>query len=235
MPKLRQLALAALLPPFLTLSAHAQAGELLTAGTASVSLVPTRATVALTVATRARSAAEAATRNADRVKAVMAAMSGKGRLLDSLRVTRIDVSVHQDYETGKVHGYEAEASIEGVVRNLERVGEVLDAGLAAGATSVGGIRYHSDSLDAGRARALELAFASARADALTLARTSGRRLGALRTLSNSAPRFPFGGGAFGVEEVSVMAAGYVSPRSVLNPSPAEVQVTASVVARWQLE
>ena len=92
---------------------QAQSSEIVTTGFATIPLTPTRATVSLSVATQASSAATAAVRNAEKVKAVMAAIGQRAGLVDSLRVTRIDVSPQQDYETHKIHGYEAEATIEG--------------------------------------------------------------------------------------------------------------------------
>jgi hypothetical protein len=216
-------------------SGHAQKAEVLTSGFATVTLTPTRATVTLSVATHANSAAGASKANTDKVKVVLAALGDEARLVDSIRVTRIDVSPRQNYETQEILGYEAEAHIEGVVLDLSRVGEVLDVGLQAGATAISGVEYQSDSLALGRAQALQAAFATAQTAAKALANAAGRQLGPLLSVSNVSQTGPLGFQSLGVEEISVRAAGLLGSPSSINPSPSGVQVHAHVTAKWELQ
>src|SRR6185503_20479455 len=121
--------------------------EISTSGEGEVTLAPTRAMVRLDIETRASTASEASNQAGRRVRAVREAIRALGFPLDSIRTVSFTVNPTYDYSRGqKPVDYRGFASIELNVRNLERVGIVLDSALAAGVTQVPVISFDSDSV-----------------------------------------------------------------------------------------
>lgn len=202
----------------------------ISAGEGKVRLPPSRARLSLAVSARGSSAA-AASREADaRTGRVLTALRAMERV-DSARVLRVHVSANEN-QNRRIVDFESTAWIEAVVRDLPRLGSVLDTALAAGATSINDVQFEADSLDAGRRRALAEAFKSASLDAAALAAATGGSLGELMSVSSSmdgGPRpMPFGvqySRNAGMGEAMMNAA----------PAPQSIEVSASVTAQWRLE
>jgi uncharacterized protein YggE len=79
--------------------------------------------------------------------------------------------------------YHVNNMVEVVIRDLEKVGPVLDAATAAGANNVGGVSFSIDETTAVEAKARELAVADAKKRAEALARLSGVALGPVVSVS----------------------------------------------------
>jgi uncharacterized protein YggE len=69
--------------------------------------------------------------------------------------------------------YRVSNTVEVKIRDLARVGQVLDAAVAAGANNIWGVQFGLDSTDAIEAQAREKAAADARARADALAKLQG--------------------------------------------------------------
>ncbi|WP_437535171.1 SIMPL domain-containing protein [Sorangium sp. So ce726] len=81
------------------------------------------------------------------------------------------------------HVYQVSNTVMVVIRNLDQVGAVLDAAVAAGANNVWGVSFGLDETDPLEARAREKAIADARARAEALARLQGVSLGRVVSIS----------------------------------------------------
>ena len=108
---------------------------------------------------------------------------------------------------------------------------VIDAALAAGATSASDVGFSADDLDEARHRALGQAVAAARGDAEALARAGGGTLGELLLLSTErAPDYSGGG----LNEIVVTATRASAPPPVpTTVLPEQITVSASVTGRWR--
>ena len=210
---------------------------IITAGVGRVNLTPTKARLYVDVSTQGLTASDAATQNDKRVQQVMTVLRADSSI-DSMRVTEVDVSPNQN-DAGKVVAFEASATIEVVIRRLDRIGQVMDGALRGGATSIGRVAFETDSTAAGRRQALAKAFASARADAEALARATEQQLGRLLSVS-AGDGLPFGSNAFQEASVTTGASsaefgnaqsGIIS----ISPTPEDVVVVASVNAKWLLQ
>lgn len=192
-------------------------------GTASVTLEPDHAVVQLSVVTRGRTAAEAGARNAEQVAAVLAALAGVGVDEDAVQTARYTVQPEFDRERGQrdLASYLAQNTVHATVDELQRVGAVIDAALAAGANDVASVQFGSRRSEEARRAALAQAVRAARLDAEAIAMAAGGRLGALEDVWTGA-----GAGGGVVQQERVRAA---TPTPVL---PGELRVTATVVARW---
>lgn len=197
-----------------------QPPEIAVMGTGTVTLSPDYAVVQLSVVTRDAEAARAGQANAKAMTAVRGALrSLLGTPDDSLPT--VSYSVDADYDRGRPVGYQARSGIEVTVRDLARVGAVIDAALGAGATNVSQIRFESTKSDVARQEALSRAVQSARRDADAIARAAGGRLGPLLGVATSGPM------PFPQPQMAMRAMAAETP-----VAPPSLEVTATVSARW---
>ena len=208
----------------------AERAVVVASGQGEVTLRPDRATVSVTVRTIAPEPDEASSRNLDIAEAVTAAIEALDIESDSLRSTGVRIGPNREYtpDGPRDAGYFAERSLRVTTNELADVGRIIQAAVAAGATSVDGISYSSSEEESARAEALARAVEKARADAAVIARAAGGRLGRVLLLSTenvSVPR-----PTIALEAMSVSRAG---DRAM--PEPEDLTVTAHVQGRWAFE
>ena len=117
--------------------------------------------------------------------AVLAALDGAGVAPDDLRTAGLDVSPAWEHDGTRMirTGFTVTNRIAAVVRDLERVGAVIDAGLGAGATGLDDVRFRLQDEAHAAADARREAVADARRRAETIAEALGGRLGPLLSIS----------------------------------------------------
>ncbi|MEM7237901.1 MAG: SIMPL domain-containing protein [Pseudomonadota bacterium] len=197
-------------------------------GTGSVSVVPDRASVSLGVVTVAPTAGEAISTNSPAVARVIAMLKDSGVPAEAIATERVDVSpryARQQNETPEITGYQVTNSVRAELPDIAGLGEILDRAIAAGATSVGGIRMtYSDTqgaLDEARARAVR----DATRKAEVAAGAAGLILGDILSISEGGgggplPR-PVGARAMAMEAVPIEAG--------------SSELSARIMIVWELE
>src|SRR3954465_7103718 len=180
-----------LLAPLLTpIMAHSQDSvtpgtavpQISVAGRGEVKVSPDRATIQISVQTRAVTAAAAAAENANKQQSVFAALKALGLGADQLSTINYNVYPEQRYEQGKepvIVGYNVTNTILADVRKLTQVGPVIDAALAHGANMIASLQFYASNTEAARRTAIATAIEKARADAEAAARAAGGTLGGL--------------------------------------------------------
>ncbi len=159
------------------------AAEIVVHGTGAVLVPPDRAQLWFEITTDDERAEQAASRNAAVVERVTAALQAAGFPEDEVTAPRFNIRPRYARDNRRVTGYTASTTLQLVLDSLPAIGRALDAALAGGVTGVPFIRYDATQRDAARLRALEQALEQARADAETLARAAGGRLGRLLEIS----------------------------------------------------
>ena len=149
----------------------AECGSIVVTGTGRVSVNPDLADVRLGVAITRPTAAAARTEAATVMTAILAAVDGAGVARPDVRTSTLSLQPRYDYRDGRaptLTGYELANSAEITVRDLARLGEVIDGALAAGATSMDSLTFRvADPAPAEReARMAAMAIARSRADVL---------------------------------------------------------------------
>jgi uncharacterized protein len=202
---------------------HADAGEaapgtLSVLGTGSVTTKPDTAGVSAGVTTQAPNAADAISSNADAMSKVIEALKHAGIASKDLQTEFVSVNPRYDDNGQAIVGYSASNSVSAVVRELSKVGDVIDAAVAAGANNVSGPSLARDDQDKLYRDALVAAVANAREKATALAHAAGVSLGKIRSLSESQQ---------GVSPVMFGAA--LAARETATPiEPGTAEITASV-------
>lgn len=159
-------------------AARAQAVESLVvvAGEAVVRVPPDAATFDVTVEVRRRSPRDAQREAADLMAAVQGRLKQAGVAEAAFETRGYLVVPEFDFVDGRrvLRGYVARNSVEVRVEDLARAGELIDVAVAAGATSVGDLRFDRRDRQAVERQALKAAVADAVARAEAAASGAGR-------------------------------------------------------------
>jgi uncharacterized protein len=164
---------------------EAAPGTLSVLGTGSVTTRPDTARISAGVTTQAPNAADAISANADAMSKVIEALKRAGVASKDVQTEFVSVNPRYDDNGQAIVGYSASNSVSAVVRELSKVGDVIDAAVAAGANNVSGPSLARDDQDKLYRDALEAAVVNAREKATALASAAGVSLGKIRSLNES--------------------------------------------------
>lgn len=144
-------------------------------GDGEVRAVPDMALIVIGAEQLAKTPKEAQTAVATAMTAVQQRITTAGVPKDAIRTTAYDVQAQFDYGNGRqtLRGYMARHSIEVRVDDVSRVGALLEVAIAAGGTSVQGVRFDLKQREALEREALTKAVANARARAEAMAAGAG--------------------------------------------------------------
>ncbi len=161
-------------------------------GEAQVIVPADYAELTLGVSTLTESVTEANATNSATLDAVIQALHDIGISAEDIVTENFSISPVYDYQYGKlgesqtVTGYQVENRLHVTIRDVNQVGAVLDAGVAAGANEAFGINFlSSQSADAAN-QALQAAVAEGRRKAELLAQACGQSLGDLVSVTENA-------------------------------------------------
>lgn len=155
-------------------------------GRGETKISPDRATIQISVQTRAATASAAGAANASRQRAVLEALRKLGMSDEQLSTANYNVNPEYRYEPNRnpaIIGYTATNTIIADVRDLTKVGAVIDAALGAGANLINSLNFYASNLQQARQTAITAAVQTARAEAEVGARAAQGQLGGLLELS----------------------------------------------------
>lgn len=159
--------------------------------------------------------------------AVLAKLKALGIEDRDLQTSIVSVSPQYDYSREgappRLAGYQFSNLVAAVVRDIERVGEAIDASLTAGATNVDRIAFRVADQSAAEREAREGAVADARAKAETYAAAAGVEIAGVASLVESGAPVPY---PMPVTERMAFAAKDVS--TPIEPGENEVVATVSI-------
>jgi hypothetical protein len=232
-PKLRWLfALLALLVP--ATAAHAQTEPALTVQGASEIRVPSDlATVRLGIVGQATTADAAQSQVNQVASEMLEALEEAGIDERDVQTARLVLSpVYSRQAPGggeppEIVAYRASNTVSVRVEDLELVGEVIDAGLGAGANTLDGVTFGIEDDLPAREAALTEAITEARRKAATMAEALGVELGRVLSVDE--------GGVFIQPSQPDMVRMATLQEATPTPvSPGEVTVSASVTIRYEI-
>lgn len=149
-----------------------------TSGSAVITRTPDVAFVAVAVETRAKTPRDAQRQNAELMAAVVRRLGELSIPPDARRTSNLRLDQEFDVVNGRrvARDYVARNSLEVRIDDVTKAGEVADAAVQAGATSIDGIRFDLKDRAALEREALRLAVVDARARAEAAAAGAGRAL-----------------------------------------------------------
>jgi uncharacterized protein len=200
-------------------------------GEGSVSAAPDFARVTLGVTTTAKNAGEAMAANAKAANALVSLIKAEGVAPADIQTSDLSISpVFSQPAPGQtsaptITGYNVSNSVAVTVRDLPRLGALLDKAAGGGANSIYGIGFGHNNPSALLDNARPLAVADARRKAEIYANAGGARIGRLMVLTEEAGRQP----------PVAFSRAYASSSAAPNPIEAgEDKLTVTVTARFEL-
>ena len=163
-------------------------------GEGAVSAAPDFALVTLGVTTTAKSAGEAMAANAKAANTLVSLIKAEGIAPADIQTSAISISPMFSHEqpaqtrVPAITGYSVSNQLTVTVRELARLGELLDKAVAAGANSAYGVSFGHNDLSALLDKARPLAVADAKRKAQIYADAGGAKLGRLMTLAEESGR-----------------------------------------------
>lgn len=197
-------------------------------GTATIDVFPDIARVIVSVQTTANTAAQAEDQNASASNSVRARVGAAAVAAADIKTLGVQVWPQYDYRTGEniLTGFMATQTLQFTVHDLRRIGAVIDAAVAGGATSVQGITYDVIDHTSASAQALAKAVNDAQAKAHAMADAAGIRLGSVVSMSDiETTPYPF---------PIIRGAVSTAPGASTQVSPPDVQLTVSVTVGWTI-
>ncbi|MFI9567102.1 SIMPL domain-containing protein [Streptomyces rishiriensis] len=198
-------------------------------GEGSASAPPDVAVVDAGVETSAKTSQSALDAQNRAAAALLAAVRAQGVAERDIHTRSVTLTPLHDYTGGapRLTGYQAAQSFTVKVREVARTGAVLQAvtDAAGDAARVDSVVFDVSDPAPLQARAREAAHADARAKAEQYARLSGRRLGALVSLSEDASTYPR----------PASPAGETSGAGATPVAPGEIRAGATVTAVYELD
>ena len=154
-------------------------------GTGQARLAPDQAGLSLSVVTEGQSAQEVQAENARKMQAVTEAVKGLGVEDRFIRTSNISMQPRYDYKNGerKLKGYTATNTLRIEVKDLSKLGRIIDRSLNAGANKVDALEFGLQAPERLQQLALRNAVADARSKAEVIAGALGKRIVGLRQVA----------------------------------------------------
>jgi len=176
--------------------------RIIVTGSGSVTVAPDYAEIASGVTTQAKTAKEASDANAKVMAALNAALKTDGVAADDIQTLRFSVSPvygpPQQNAPPKLVGFSVANELAIKVRQIGKVGAILDSLIQAGATDSGSVQFLHSNMSQVLDRARQAALADARRKAEIYAQSAGLKLGSVAWVTEvpaSAP-IPMAGRAY---------------------------------------
>ena len=235
---LRPLVLALSLALALPMTANAQTptdvaiaapqGTLLSvSATADATRVPDIATISTGVVTQAADANAAMRANAVQMDKVMAAIRAAGIAERDIQTSGINLNPQYKYvenQPPSIVGYQASNNVNVNVRDLAKLGKVLDAFVANGANQINGPSFEVDKPDEAYDEARLAALKKARARADTYASALGLKVRRIVSISEGGASFPRP-----MPMMRAMAMDSMAKETSVSPGEASLSVSIEVV------
>lgn len=150
--------------------------QVVVTGEGVVKATPDQAWVTIGAESRSKVSKDAQQRNAESMTAVIAKIASFGIPKEAIKTTAIDLQIEFDYANGRQtpRGYVARNTVEVRVDELSKIGDVLDAVVASGATTIHGLRFDVKQRDQLEALALQNAVDNASMKAKAATAAAGR-------------------------------------------------------------
>ncbi len=162
-------------------------------GQGTVIVEPNVASVRLGVNVMADTAGAARETAAVTMKAILDAVLEQGVARTDVRTALVSLNPTMDYSNSKgprITGYQVQNSVAVTLRELSKTGELIDAALGAGASTLDSLEFHLDDPTSAAERARDEAMSDARARATTIARAAGAQLGDVIAVIEGQPFSP---------------------------------------------
>ena len=186
---------------------------------------PDMASITLGVTTQAPTAAEAMRLNAQRMTAIVTSLRGQGLGERDIQTSNLSLGAQYVYvqnQPPKLSGYQAANDVSVTVRDLTKLGPVIDAVSAAGANQINGISFGLKDPLSAQDEARRAAVKALTAKAELYAQATGYRIVRLINLSE-------GGGQQPMQPRPVFAMAKAAAPTPVEPGELNLRIDVSAV------
>jgi len=204
-------------------------------GTGSVDVVPDVAKLSVGVITTADKSADATSKNAQTMDAVVKAIKNMGIADKDIRTSTVSIDPVYNYNTQpkdtnappQIVGYRATNTVTVTLRDVSQSGPIIDAATAAGANQVNGVSFQlSDDLaKATYQQALTKAISDGSQKAKIMSNSAGVGNVTLKSITESGAVYP----QPVFENVGTFAAAPMAVSTPISPGQQKVQATVTMV------
>ena len=159
------------------------------AGEGKVTAIPDIAQITMGLETERTGVEDAQRENTEKMNKIISTMGDLGIAKEDIKTTNYSIYPRYDYLENRgqiLRGYVVSQSVTVKIRNLEKVGDVIEAAGGLGANQVGGLNFTIDEPEDLRQQARIKALENATEKAESLAATAGVKIGKLVSFSESA-------------------------------------------------
>jgi uncharacterized protein YggE len=196
-------------------------------GVGIATVAPDTASVQLGVTVTEDTLAEAQATASTQMEAIIDALKTAGVADKDIQTSTYYVSVLQNYDSNgnpsEVTSFQVQNQVNVVIRDISKVGDVLDGAVAAGANTIYGVNFYVDDSTAAASQARALAIQDAHQRAQELAEAAGMTLGPVVSITegySSGPIYGRGGGGMAAE---------AAPSTPIQAGTSTVEVDVTVV------
>lgn len=172
-----------------SMNIYAAPGEIVVNGEGSINVEPDIAYISLGVNVSAPAARDAQAKNAALMTKVISDLTYSGIKAKDIQTTNFNLypeyRYNKDSEPGQVIGYQATNQVTVTVRNIRKVGEVIDLSIKAGANNINHVTFSVSSPDDWRNKAIEAAVKDAQAKAELMAKAANVTIKKVLSISES--------------------------------------------------
>lgn len=158
-------------------------------GTGEITTAPDMAHVSTGVIAEAKTARAALSANNAAMAKVIDGLKAKGIAAKDIQTSNFNVGPqYQHYKDGRparIRAYRVSNQVNIVIRDLAKLGEILDAVVSLGSNSINGVRFSVSRPQTLRDEARRLAVSDARRKAELYAQAAGVTLGPIQSISES--------------------------------------------------
>lgn len=163
-------------------------------GTGLVTTTPDAASISVGVNVIQGTLTEAQALASTQMTAVIDALKAAGIEAKDIQTTNYSVNIIQDYDTNgypaRITGFQVNNQANVIVRDLTKLGAILDTAVAEGANSIYGISFMVSDTAAATSQARKLAIENATRKAEEIAAATGSTLGRIISVSESYSSYP---------------------------------------------
>jgi len=162
-------------------------------GEGKVTAIPDIAEISLGIQTDKATVASAQKENTDKMNKIIAELKGTGIEAKDIQTTNYSIYPRYDWNEGKqtLLGYTVSQNVTVKIRNLDKIGDIVDKAGSLGANQVSSLSFTIDEPEVIKQQAREKALVNAKEKAEALAKVAGVRLGKLVSFTESAtPVYP---------------------------------------------
>jgi len=199
-------------------------------GMGKTTVKPDVADVSLGVQNQRESAKAARDDAAQTMNAILAALKSLGMADDDIKTSMLSISPVYDYNSSspRITGYQVTNVVSVHVRDLNKVADVIDDSVAAGATTVNGVAFDVADRASAENQARDAAVKDARAHADALASAAGVTITGVASISETAASYPFPYYGVAADAAKGGAPGSPSVPTPIQPGTQDITINVTV-------